>query len=128
MIEDKVDDKYFISDALLKCFTSMKDRNGFIRGKRFKPHDLETSKYAYTITTMSGSRATDNYIKIPFNTPNGIEYKIRKITPREAWRFMGFSDEDFEKARKINSDTRLYMQAGNSIVVNVLEEIFKQML
>ena len=40
---------------------------------------------------------------------------------------MGFSDEDFEKAAKVNSNTQLYKQAGNSIVVNVLEEIFKQL-
>ena len=38
---------------------------------------------------------------------------------------MGFSDEDFEKASKVNSNSQLYKQAGNSIVVNVLEEIFK---
>jgi len=41
---------------------------------------------------------------------------------------MGFSDEDFDKAEKVNSDTQLYKQAGNSIVVNVLEAIFKEMI
>lgn len=41
---------------------------------------------------------------------------------------MGFNDEDFEKARLVNSDTQLYKQAGNSIVVNVLMEIFKEMM
>lgn len=40
---------------------------------------------------------------------------------------MGFSDEDYEKAAAVNSNTQLYKQAGNSIVVNVLEEIFKQL-
>ena len=41
---------------------------------------------------------------------------------------MGFSDEDFEKAKSVNtSDTQLYKQAGNSIVVDVLEEIFKKL-
>ena len=53
--------------------------------------------------------------------------KIRKLTPREAWRLMGFDDSDFEKAEKINSNTQLYKQAGNSIVVNVLEAIFKKL-
>lgn len=53
--------------------------------------------------------------------------RIRKLTPKECWRLMGFSDEDFEKAAKVNSNTQLYKQAGNSIVVNVLEEIFKQL-
>ena len=53
------------------------------------------------------------------------ELRIRKLTPREVWRLMGFSDEDFEKAKAIPmSNTQLYKQAGNSIVVNVLEKIF----
>lgn len=41
---------------------------------------------------------------------------------------MGFTDEDFDKAQKVNSDTQLYKQAGNSIVVQVLEAIFREML
>lgn len=53
--------------------------------------------------------------------------RIRKLTPKECWRLMGFSDEDFDKASKVNSNTQLYKQAGNSIVVNVLMEIFKKM-
>ena len=54
--------------------------------------------------------------------------KIRKLTPKECWRLMGFDDEDFEKAEKVNSNTQLYKQAGNSIVVNVLEAIFNNLL
>ncbi len=53
--------------------------------------------------------------------------RIRKLTPRECWRLMGFDDEDFNKARAVNSDTQLYKQAGNSIVVNVLEAIMGNM-
>lgn len=53
--------------------------------------------------------------------------RIRKLTPKECWRLMGFDDEDFEKAEKVNSNTQLYKQAGNSIVVNVLEAIFKEL-
>lgn len=49
--------------------------------------------------------------------------RIRKLTPKECWRLMGFDDADFEKAEKVNSNTQLYKQAGNSIVVNVLEKI-----
>lgn len=56
------------------------------------------------------------------------EYRIRKLTPKECWRLMGFTDEDFEKASKVNSNTQLYKQAGNSIVVNVLEGIFKELI
>ena len=50
-------------------------------------------------------------------------YRIRKLTPKECWRLMGFDDADFMKAEQVNSNTQLYKQAGNSIVVNVLEGI-----
>ena len=53
--------------------------------------------------------------------------RIRKLTPRECWRLMGFSDRDFDEAQRVNSNTQLYKQAGNSIVVNVLEALFKQL-
>ena len=62
----------------------------------------------------------------PYYTTN---YRIRKLTPKECFRLMGFSDEDYEKCKAVGmSDSQLYRQAGNSIVVQVLEEIFKQML
>lgn len=54
-------------------------------------------------------------------------YEIRKLTPLECWRLMGFSDEDFNKASQVSSNTQLYKQAGNSIVVNCLEGIFRQL-
>ena len=49
--------------------------------------------------------------------------RIRKLTPKECFRLMGFKDEEFEKAEKENSNTQLYKQAGNSIVVDVAEEL-----
>lgn len=54
-------------------------------------------------------------------------YRIRKLTPKECWRLMGFSDEDFDKAQAVNSNSQLYKQAGNSIVKDVLMAIFRQM-
>ena len=54
------------------------------------------------------------------------EYKLRKLTPRECFRLMGFTDEEFDRIHNI-SNTQLYKMAGNSIVVNVLEAIFKQL-
>lgn len=57
-----------------------------------------------------------------------IDKELRFISPKEAWRAMGFTDEDFYKAEKVNSNAQLYKQAGNSIVVDVLENIFKQLL
>jgi DNA-cytosine methyltransferase len=56
------------------------------------------------------------------------QYRIRKLTPLECWRLMGFDDEDFEWASMACSNSQLYKQAGNSIVVDVLEFIFKEML
>ena len=56
-------------------------------------------------------------------------YRIRKLTPLECWRLMGFDDEDFKKAQASGvSNSQLYKQAGNSIVVNVLEGILKNLL
>ena len=54
--------------------------------------------------------------------------RIRKLTPKECWRLMGFDDADFDKAAQYNSNTQLYKQAGNSIVVDVLYYIFREML
>ncbi|WP_455031436.1 DNA (cytosine-5-)-methyltransferase [Oribacterium sp.] len=56
------------------------------------------------------------------------DHGVRKLTPRECFRLMGFSDSDFEKAQAVCSNTQLYKQAGDSIVVNVLEEILKKLL
>ena len=56
------------------------------------------------------------------------QYRIRKLTPLECWRLMGFSDEDFHKAEEVNSNSQLYKQAGNSIVKLVLIAIFGQMI
>lgn len=53
-------------------------------------------------------------------------YRIRKLTPRECYRLMGISDEDYNKAAEVSSATQLYKQAGNSICVNVLVAIFGQ--
>lgn len=51
------------------------------------------------------------------------DLRIRKLTPKECFRLMGFKDEDFEKAEMVNSNTQLYKQVGNSIVVDVAEEL-----
>lgn len=68
-----------------------------------------------------------------FDTP----YRIRKLTPKECWRLMGFSDKDFDNARQAINDkfhkgkdkanSQLYKQAGNSIVTDVLYYIFKEL-
>lgn len=67
-----------------------------------------------------------------FNSVNAViekrdEFKIRKLTPRECGRLMGVSDEDITKMERVNSKSQLYKQLGNSIVVNVMCELFKQL-
>ena len=60
---------------------------------------------------------------------NGKSIAIRKLTPRECWRLQGFSDEQFEKAKKAGiSDTQLYKQAGNAVTVDVVEQIGKRLV
>ena len=69
-----------------------------------------------TLTTVQ----KDNYL---FQS----DFRIRKLTPKECWRLMGIDDECFDKAQQVNSNSQLYKQAGNGIVVDVLYYIFKQL-
>lgn len=66
---------------------------------------------------------------IPVVGLNTNRFRIRKLTPKECWRLMGFEDKDIDNAIAIGmSNAQLYKQAGNSIVVNVLMAIFSQMI
>jgi DNA (cytosine-5)-methyltransferase 1 len=75
--------------------------------------ELNGGEFANAITTVQKDSMIYN------------DLHIRKLTPRETWRLMGFDDIDFDKASAIHSNSTLYKQAGNSIVVNVLEHILK---
>ena len=97
-----------------------KDSENYIQWKQKGRFDI--SCRAYKEDKISGTVTTCEVMKILTN-----DLAIRKLTPKEYWRLMGFNDEDFEKASKVNSNTQLYKQAGNSIVVNVLMEIFRKM-
>lgn len=55
------------------------------------------------------------------------KYRIRKLTPRECGRLMGVSDEDISKMAAVNSNTQLYKQFGNSIVVDVMCAMFRNL-
>ena len=89
------------------------------------------NKYSPTIRTSSGgghipSVCTTDKDKIEKEIAG---YVIRKLTPKECWRLQGFDDKDIEKCINIGmSNTQLYKQAGNSITVKVLEEIFRNLL
>lgn len=86
----------------------------------------------YTITpNKRGTVSKDSIHTLTTRQDYGVvleDLRIRKLTPKECWRLTGFEDKDFEKASKVNSNTQLYKQAGNSIVVNVLEAILKNLI
>ena len=163
MLEDKVDEKYYLSDNMIKYISATGTAN-------FKNPDCKINlDVARPLTTAQNKRAgTTNYLcnELPDNydlkelsylldfgsrgklqnkdycdtltasmgTGGGNvpiyqkELRIRKLTPKECWRLMGFDDSDYEKASKVNSNAQLYKQAGNSIVVNVLEAILDNLL
>ena len=89
----------------------------------YKKHQSNT---VYSSEGIAPSLTACDY-KSPIKIGN-LNFKIRKLTPLECWRLMGFDDEDFKKAQASGvSNTQLYKQAGNSIVVNVLEKIFQNL-
>jgi len=124
--------------------------SGKVKESRHNMTELEPREDGISNTLTSVQK--DNLLAEP-----GACYQVRKLTPKECFRLMGFSDEDFDKAKyytkeeseellkcypkhngkrqftyeqriERTSNSQLYKQAGNSIVVNVLEAIFKQML
>ena len=76
-----------------------------------------------TLTTNIGNDAPRNGYKLIEN-----QLRIRKLTPKECYRLMGFGDQAFALAQPNQSNSSLYHQAGDSIVVNVLMSIFKELL
>ena len=82
---------------------------------------LQNKEYCDTLTASMGTGGGN----IPIFQNN---LRIRKLTPKECWRLMGFDDEDFEKAAKVNSNSQLYKQVGNSICVPVLIAILNNLL
>ena len=93
--------------------------NGEIHESRHNMTELEPRKdgISNTLTTVQ----KDNMV-----LENPV-YRIRKLTPRECGRLMDVSDEDISKMEKVNSNTQLYKQFGNSIVVGVMCEMFKNL-
>ena len=78
--------------------------------------DLEVARPLLTTMHKMHRAGVDNYVT--------TEGRLRKLTPRECLRLMGFSD----RFKIVVSDTSMYQQAGNSIVVDVLIHIMEQIL
>ena len=107
------------------CLTSVQKDNlvmeNLIIGGEQKHQSVKKDGICTCLTSSMGTGG--GYV--PMIAP---QYRIRKLTPRECWRLMDFSDEDFEKAAEVNSNTQLYKQAGNSIICNVLVAILGQLI
>lgn len=125
-------EKYEPSDKMKAYINSYDDKYKVGDGNLVVNRDVACSK-----TTREGSTRADasDYISNEFGANENIAgkdvvpYRIRKLTPKECWRLMGFTDEDVDSAISAGmSNAQLYKQAGNSIVVQVLEGIFGEML
>ena len=94
---------------------------------------VNTNGIMYTLDSMNGGAREP---KILVNKNDNINvysvsgYMVRKLSPLECWRLMGYSDEDFIKARDIGelSNSKLYERAGRGIVVPMLEKVFEELL
>ena len=113
--------------------------NFLIKNEMVKENDV--IRHSYSTHRMKNFRkqSSDNNISPTLDTrcdclgitvkgKNMNSLRIRKLTPRETWRLMGFDDSDYDKVKGINSKAQLYRQSGNSIVVNVLVEILRELL
>lgn len=138
--EDNVDIKYYLKGTHIKSLVREFDerlnnrqisKQGLLKvgdikdPKRFKMNNRVFSKEG-----VSPTLTTTNPVKI-------VECRIRNLTPLESWRATGFSDEDYWKVRRVleskfykgkdRTDSQMYKMAGNSIVVNVLEDIYTEL-
>lgn len=105
-------EKYYLSEKVRKYVLSTGTKNFYSKPKT----DLEVARPLLTTMHKMHRAGVDNYV-----TTDG---RLRKLTPRECLRLMGFSDS----FKIVVSDTSMYQQAGNSIVVDVLIHIMEQIL
>lgn len=154
MLENEVDEKYFLKGSYLEWWEKNKEKQ---LAKKYSSldNDIAICQTARQYASWNGNYIqclgmldikgneqvrrvyADEGISPTLNTMQGgnrqpkilqENHRIRKLTPLECWRLMGFKDEQFYKAKSAGvSDSQLYKQAGNSIVVNVLEAIFKNL-
>lgn len=116
-----------------QVFNIVDNNNGFTNPQRGRVYD--TDGLSPCLNTMQGGGREPKILNCNLNDTGcnnkGLaainDFKVRKLTPLECWRLMGFDDDDFYKAQNVGiSNSQLYKQAGNSIVVNVLQAIFSQ--
>lgn len=123
LLEPSVDDKYYLTDKMYKTVMSTGTKGWYAKPET----DCRIAKPLVRTMHKMHRASTDNYYHTEYK-PND-KTNLRRLTPLECFRLQGFSDDDYDKVKdqKI-SDTQMYMQAGNSITVTVLEYIFKNLL
>ena len=125
MLEESVNEKYYTNGKSAN-YTTTEDTAKTIclnsKGGRGGIAGLQPSlkDRIYDINGIATACTTSVFFMPQYT--DGL--KIFKLTPLECWRLMGFDDADFYKAKKVNSNAQLFKQAGNSVVVPVLEHIF----
>ena len=121
-LEDEVDEKYYLNEKQLKHIEKTgKDNGEYIQYDRWQGRFEQMCRIWKNYSPTLHTKSKD--IEILDN--NGIK---RHYSPIEVWRLMGISDEDFDKASKVVSNSQLYKQAGNGIVVDVFAEILKGLI
>lgn len=118
--------KQATADGIIPCRVGGVADLNYPDSKTRRGRVIENGEVCPTLTTENIPNVLEKWIW----EIDGQKYliRIRKLTPRECWRLMDFTDEDFEKAEAVNSNTQLYKQAGNSIVKNVLCEVFRALI
>lgn len=121
---EQVNEKYYINNHLFLFKYLNKNKFQLLQIATDKNVKYEKNQRVYSRKgIISTIPAQKNYMPIILRI-DGISI----ITEKEAWVLMGFDEEDFKVAAKVNSNIQLYKQAGNSIVVNVLEAILRNLL
>jgi DNA (cytosine-5)-methyltransferase 1 len=119
IMEDNVPEEYYLNEKQIKRIIEHCDRK-VSEGCGFKTNFVTPDDISGTIKTKEGQREYDTYIK--------IDNRLRRLTPRECFRLMGVCDTDIDTIKSTNiSKSQQYKLAGNSIVVNVLYDIFKSL-
>ena len=121
-----IDEVKRIVSATRKCDIGVTVHdNGDIR-----PHRLDKKKSGISEMQINKDTNISNTVTashMPKTYGDSTDFRIRKLTPKECWLFMGFGDEDLYKAEAVNSNAQLYKQAGNSIVVDVIVKIYEKL-
>lgn len=139
LLETSIDNKYYIDIeteyfGLIQDVSKDNDKEFKVRQATKQGYDIAKEGDSINLEQPNSKTRRGRVGKGVANTLNTScnqavvhDGRVRKMTPLEYWRLMGFSDESYYKAKEVSSDNQLYKQAGNSIVVNVMESIFVEL-